>query len=159
MKVWLPLLICFAILGGVSSCRKSDKSPIPYIELISLSPDTIKSGSLVDTLFLTFNFADGDGDLGNDIVNGDYDVYLRDSRDSAIDVLRYPFPPIPDDARDPIDGIKGTGAIALYGSTLLVRQDTVHKFSGDTLTYQMWILDRAKHMSNVIITPPIYIRP
>jgi hypothetical protein len=153
------MLLCAALIAGVYSCKKSSNSPIPYIELVSFSPDTIKNGSPVDTAFLTFNFSDGDGDLGNDVTKGDYDVFLRDMRDSAYPIIRYPFPDIPDDARDPIDGINGTGAIAMYGVNLTVRQDTLHKFSGDTIVYQMWIVDRAKNQSNIITTTPLYIRP
>jgi hypothetical protein len=159
MKVWLPLLLSALLLGGIYSCRKSSNSPIPYIELISLSPDTIKGGSPADTAFLTFHFSDGDGDLGNDISQGDYDVFLRDMRDSVYPILRFPFPNIPDEARDPIDGLRGQGAIALYGVNLIPRQDTIHKFRGDTVVYQMWIMDRAKNLSNVITTTPLYIRP
>ena len=153
------MLLCAALVAGVYSCRKSDNSPIPYLEFISLSPDTIKGGSIRDTAFLTFNFSDGDGDLGNDVTQGDYDVYLRDMRDSAFQIIRYPFPHIPDEAVDPVDGVKGTGAIALYGADLIPRQDTIHKFRGDTLVYQMWIMDRAKNQSNIITTTPLYIRP
>lgn len=109
-------------------------------------------------MFLTFRFTDGDGDLGNDVTRGDYDVFLRDSRDSGFPVQRYPFPPIPEDAVSPVDGISGTGVIAILGNTLKIRPDTVHTFRGDTLTYQMWIVDRAKNMSNVITTPPIYLK-
>lgn len=158
MKVWFPLLLCAALICGVYACKKSNNSPIPAIELISLSPDTVKAGSFRDTVFLTFSFSDGDGDLGNNAI-GEYDVFLRDSRDSGIELARYPFPEIPEDAVDPVDGLRGTGAIAILGSTLSPRPDTVHLFRGDTLTYQMWIVDRAKNMSNVITTPPIYIRP
>ncbi len=157
MKVWLPLLLIAVVAGSIYSCRKGDHSPIPYIELIALSPDTVKGGSPLDTVFITFNFSDGDGDLGND--PGVYDVFLRDSRDSAIDVLRFPFPEIPDEARDPIDGIKGNGVIALAAPYIQLRIDTVHTFHGDTLTYDMWITDRASNQSNIIKTPPIFIRP
>ena len=159
MKVWLPMLLCAALIAGTYSCRKAENSPIPYIELIALSPDSIKGGSPLDTAFLTFKFSDGDGDLGNDVTQGKYDVFLRDMRDSAYPILRYPFPDIPDEARDPIDGIKGTGAIALYGVNLIPRQDTIHKFRGDTVFYQMWIVDNADHQSNIITTTPLYIRP
>ena len=161
MKVWLPLLLCAALIIGVFACKKASNSPIPYIEFIKLSPDTAKGGSPKDTLFLTFNFSDGDGDLGNDPAQGNYDVFLRDSRDSLIDVLHFPFPEIPADAIDPVDGINGSGSIALIPSAinLIPRQDTLHKFHGDTLTYQMWIKDKAQNMSNVVTTTPIYLRP
>ncbi len=155
MKVWLPLLLCAVLLGTVLSCRKSDKSPIPYIELISLSPDSVKMLSL-DTVYLTFNFADGDGDLGNDISQS-YDVFLQDTRDTnLIETLRFPFPEIPDEARDPVDGLRGTGSISLLARDIIVRNDTLHS-KIDTLTLKMWIIDRARNKSNVIETPKIFL--
>lgn len=159
MKVWLPLLLLAACLGFGIGCRKNDKSPIPFISFIALEPDSIKSGSPVDTTYLTFNFSDGDGDLGNDVTTGKYDVFLRDLRDSAYPIMRFPFPPIPGDAVDPLEGIKGTGAIALLGLDLKTRQDTIHKYLGDTVFFDMWIVDKADHQSNIIRTTPVYILP
>jgi hypothetical protein len=159
MKVWLPLLLFVAGIGLLFGCKKNKNNPIPDIYFLALHPDTIKGGSPFDTAYLTFNFQDGDGDLGNDITQGVYDVYLRDLRDSAFPLLRFPFPTIPDEARDPINGIKGTGSIALLGIDLIPRQDTIHKYQGDTVIYDMWIVDRAQHQSNIIRTTPLYIRP
>ena len=159
MKLWLPLLLCAALTAGSIGCKKASNSPIPFISFISLSPDSVRAKALYDTSFLTFHFSDGDGDLGNDITQGDYDVFLRDTRDSAFPLFRYPFPPIPDGAINEIDGISGEGSIALLGSLLPPRQDTLHKFNGDTVIFEMWIMDRAKNMSNVIRIPPLYIKP
>ena len=156
MKLWLPLLLSIFILSGVIfSCKKSSNSPIPFLKFIALSPDSIKMLSK-DTTFLTFHFSDGDGDLGHDPSSGNYDVFLKDMRDDRIDTLKFFFPPIPDGAIDPIDGITGDGAVALQSSRIVIRQDSVHTFR-DTVIYKMWIVDKAQHWSNEIKTTPLYL--
>jgi hypothetical protein len=160
MKRNLPVLALIAILGGVVGCKKNTKSPIPVLTFIALSPDSIKGGSSKDTSYLSFAFADGDGDLGNDPTTGKYDVFLHDVRDSTNDItFRYIFPDIPDDARDPYEGLKGEGVIKLQAALILPRQDTLHKKHGDTALYEMWIVDQAQNKSNVVATTPLYIRP
>jgi hypothetical protein len=157
MKLW-PLVFSFCcLLVGFAACKKNKNSPIPKISFLSLEPDSVHGGSIEDTAFLFFGFSDGDGDLGTDPTGGNYDVYLKDSRDEM--VTRYLFPPIPDDARDPINGLEGQGAIALRAIYIIPRQDTLHKRHGDTLTYKMWILDQAGNASDTITTTPLYIRP
>ncbi|MEO6831200.1 MAG: hypothetical protein ABI378_03020, partial [Chitinophagaceae bacterium] len=139
MKLWLPVLVCITILAIGTGCNKKSSNPIPYIEFKALSPDSIRSNPF-DTAYLAFHFSDGDGDLGNDVTKGLYDVFLRDLRDSNFDTMRYIFPPIPDGAIDPIDGISGTGVIAILGNTLSPRQDSIH-YKQDTVVFEMWIKD------------------
>ena len=159
MKLWLLtaaslLLLCCAI----PACKKAGgTSPIPHIEFLGLQRDTVAPGSIKDTVYLAFHFTDGDGDLGNPPQSGKYDVFLKDSRDSAFAIQQYFFPDIPDDAIDPIDGLKGDGIIAIRGVTIPLRADTLHVRHGDTLTYRMWVKDRADHSSDTITTTPIYI--
>lgn len=144
------------------ACKKNNNSKIPSISFIALTPDTIRGGSLEDTTFLSFGFKDGDGDLGRDPAKNEYDVYLRDSRyanDTNFNNPRFFFPNIPDDARDPINGLEGQGVIAIRAYNILPRQDTLHKLHGDTLTYKMWVIDQAGNRSDTITTTPLYIRP
>ena len=156
MKVWFPLLFIALFCGAIACKKKNANSPIPVISFVSLQPDSVRAGSSQDTAFLRFNFSDADGDLGNDPTAGNYDVFLRDSRDSAIS--RYLFPPIPDDARDPVEGLNGQGVIALLASKIIPRQDTLHKKHGDTLTYEMWVKDQAQHTSDTITTTPLRVK-
>lgn len=158
-----PLLVsALFLVTGIVACKKNTNSVIPEISFISLAPDSIHGGSFKDTAFLAFGFRDGDGDLGNDPALGMYDVFLRDSRytqDTSYINSRFFFPTIPDDARDPVNGLEGKGIIALRAVYITPRQDTLHKLHGDTLTYQMWVVDRAGHVSDTIKTSPLYILP
>lgn len=117
------------------------------------------SGSFEDTVKLRFGFTDGDGDLGNDPATGQYDVFLKDTRDTMFSTLRFFFPPIPDGARDPIKGLEGTGSIAIQGIYITTRTDTLHKLHGDTLQYRMWVKDRAGNTSDTITTTPLIVLP
>jgi hypothetical protein len=158
MKLW-PLLLSLICLAGMPACKKKSDSGTPSISFIALSPDSVRSGSNKDTTFLVFGFKDGDGDLGNDPSKGRYDVFLKDSRDTIFPIIRLFFPPIPDDARDPLNGLEGRGVIALRALNITTRQDTLHKLHGDTLTYKMWVIDQADHTSDTITTTPLYILP
>ncbi len=159
MKVWSRLLLCTLCIFCIFSCKKSSNSPIPFLSLIRLSPDTVKIGTLTDTVYVTFHFSDGDGDLGNDPARGEYDIYMADNRGADLDTLRFLFPEIPADAIDPVDGIKGEGSLAVGGSLIRLRSDTLHQNNGDTVRYRMWIRDRAGNNSNLVDLPPVYIRP
>src|ERR1043165_3872917 len=154
LRLILLSLIC---LTGVWACRKNNKSPLPSINFISFAPDSVHGGSYKDTAFLSFGFRDGDGDLGNDPATGQYDVFLKDNRDATFPIMRYFFPPIPDDARDPIDGLEGKGVIAIRAIYIVPRQDTLHKLHSDTVKYKMWIVDRAGNISDTIETTPLII--
>jgi hypothetical protein len=158
MKLW-PLLLSCLCLTGMWACKGNSKSPIPEISFIALAPDTVHGGSYKDTTFLAFGFKDGDGDLGNDQTTGQYDVFLKDNRDDIFPIQRYFFPPIPDDARDPAEGLEGRGVIALRAIYITPRQDTLHKLHSDTVRYKMWVVDRAGHVSDTIETTPLYIIP
>ncbi len=150
------------LLAGFAACKKNNNTTVPIISFVALEPDSVHAGSVKDTTFLLFGFKDGDGDLGNDPASGKYDVFLRDSRyvgDSTYTDWRFFFPPIPDDARDPVNGMEGRGEIALRALYILPRQDTLHKLHGDTLRYKMWVIDKAGNTSDTIETTPLYILP
>lgn len=150
------MLVC---LSGIWACKKNSSSTTPSISFISFRRDTVQGGSYKDTAFLNFGFKDGDGDLGNDPTTGQYDVFLKDTRDTAPPILRFFFPPIPDEARDPNNGLEGMGTIALRAIYITPRQDTLHKLHSDTVIYKMWVVDKAQHVSDTIVTTPLIIVP
>ena len=153
MKYYAILVVC--VLGLLlASCSKNNLSKIPQIGNLTLQPDSVKAGSSQDTVYLTFHFTDGDADLGNDPNSTNYDIYLKDSRDSSIS--GYFFHYIPSQAADPSTGIQGYCTIKILAAFLLPRAN--HP-KGDTLHYEVYIKDKAQHESNHLNTPNIYIRP
>jgi hypothetical protein len=159
MKLW-PLLLLLLCLLGMWACKKNSSTTTPQINFVSFRRDTVHGGSVKDTAFLNFSFKDGDGDLGNDPATGQYDVFLRDTRDTAFPLLRFFFPTIPDEAKDPYTGsVEGVGTIAIRGILIPQRQDTLHKLHSDTTIFKMWVVDKAQHVSDTILTRPLIIIP
>lgn len=148
------LLLC---LLAFAACNRAKYSEIPSISFKALYPDSVRAGSSEDTAYLAFSVRDGDGDLGNQNVSGDYDIFLTDSRDNK--VTGYFFPEIPSGVIDPKRGMEGDCFLALYAATLIPRQDSVHKHNGDTVHFEVYIKDQAGHESNRFTTPDLFIKP
>jgi len=153
----------FSIFIFLSSCIKPPDYPIvPNISFKSLSKNTMKQGQSPndDFLYLTINFTDGDGDIGNEA--GDtttkYNIEIRDTRDSSLIPYKAPFVPL----LGANNGISGEIEIKLF-TTCCYYSDGFRpcephpSIPADTLTYQVAIFDRAGHKSNVIETPQIYL--
>lgn len=150
---------CVLLIGllALAACERAKYSEIPNITFKALIPDSVRAGSSEDTAILAFTVRDGDGDLGNQSVNGEYDIYLKDSRDSTI--TGYFFPQIPGGVIDPKQGLEGDCFLALYAAGLIPRQDSIHKRNGDTVRYEVYIKDQAGHESNRFTTPDLFIKP
>lgn len=154
--------LVFSITLFITACIKPPEYPIePTIEFVSLDRDTIIQ-SLIneDTVLITFSFTDGDGDLGT--LEGDTikNAFLIDKRDGA--EVGYIVPYIP--PRGNNSAISGEITIELYSTCCLPAPG----FSGcspfpgsvnpvDTLSYEIYIKDRAGNISNTIQTAPIYL--
>jgi hypothetical protein len=139
-----------------TACQKNTISKIPQIRFQSLTPDSVKAGSGLDTVNITFYLTDGDADLGNDPNGTNYDIYIRDSRTDTF--KGYFFPSISSEAEDATKGIEGYCTFQQLGAFLIPRADSAH-LNGDTLYYEIYIKDRAQHESNHITTPNVYILP
>jgi hypothetical protein len=153
MKQTFALAVILVI--ACSSCKKSSNlSKIPSIAYIGISTDSVNSGSSTQKIDLTFNFTDGDGDLGNDPKSGVYDIYTTDSRDDS--AYNYFFPAQLPDVIEPGKGIEGSCTITIDAAFLILRPD--HP-KGDTLHFDVYIRDKAGNTSNHITTSNIYIKP
>ncbi len=162
----IKVLILGLLLGAVVSCQKNNVSVVPYIttEYFGLNygsgPDTpIIMHMSADTLFFQFSFSDGDGDLGNDTTKQMWDIYIKDFRyDTGF--VGYLFPEIDKSIEDPKKGLKGLCTFLFYSPNILtVRVDSVHSFVGDTTHFEVYIMDRAGHKSNHVITPQLIMVP
>jgi hypothetical protein len=144
------------LLTGLAACEKEQgMGPVPNIALVApLKPVSVKAGSSRDSVLITFNFTDGDADLGNSPSSGQYDIYTTDSRDTA--QYNYFFPNGMTDVVIPGKGIQGTCNLKVEAAFLLLRPD--HP-DGDTLHYDLYIKDRAGHESNRVKTADIYLVP
>jgi hypothetical protein len=130
----------------------------PFIEFASLSKTTMKQTPLgTDSILISFNFTDGDGDLGSQ--NGEPNIFIKDGRD-GFNKPPYQIPYIEKSGAG--NGISGVISILVPNTCCFhigSMQDTTAcqyvPISFDTLTYLISIKDRAGNESNQIETPPI----
>lgn len=130
----------------------------PVITFERLSKDTLRQSDLnTDSLFLTFSYTDGDGDLGFTDADTNQSIFVIDSRTGFIQD-RYKLPEIPDQGT--ANGIFGEVKILLYTTCCLFPQgippcSSPPAFPTDTVTFEVYMVDRAGNHSNTITTPPI----
>lgn len=107
-----------------------------------------------DTTQVTIMFTDGDGDLGS---NDSLNVFFTDLRDN-FEAYQYKIPFIPEEGA--ANGISGEIYIDLLTSCCYFPDNTApcepsETFPTDTVTFEVYIKDRAGHESNHITLPPI----
>jgi hypothetical protein len=155
MKLYL-VGIAIVLTGLVASCKKTkNNNTNPVITLQGLDSNTVVSGASNDTVFIRFQVVDGDGDIAHDKVgSGDHDIYITDSRTG--EVLPYWYPDIPSGSINPEEGVNAFVTLRVLAAFISTRLD--HPL-GDTLTYDLYVKDKAGHQSNVITTPKVYILP
>jgi hypothetical protein len=160
------LLLTLLMLMLANACIKRDEYPIePYIEFVSLTK--IQNGNGPDNMgLLTLFFTDGDGDMGlrpEDTIapyepTGDfyYNFFISylEKENGVYDTVVLPFT---NNARIPLlnpdlvtKPIKGDIEIELFINNPLS--------TADTIAFDIYIVDRALHKSNVIRTPDIPIK-
>ena len=89
MKKLFPLFVVSLFILVQACIQPPDYPKEPVIEYIGLSKNLMQQGTgYEDSIFVTFSFTDGDGDLGYPESDPTPSVFFRDSRDS------FPKPPL-----------------------------------------------------------------
>ncbi|MDP5171603.1 MAG: hypothetical protein NWR72_15260 [Bacteroidia bacterium] len=138
MKYLLPLLLLFV------SCKGPEPiSDIPEIELISVSPTSVKA--FEDEIVFTVSYTDGDGDLGtND--DTERNVFIKDERLDVTHEFRLK-------QLAPADvAITGIFDVTLPSTILVDSSATM-----ETVTFVLYVTDRAGNKSNEVMTDPIEV--
>ena len=157
----IPILALFFMII-LDSCIIAPDYPItPVIEYVGISKNSMKQSAInTDSIILTFTFTDGDGDLGQDARDTTRNVFIIDTRDGNIqDQFKSPY--IPEEGIG--NGISGDMQLTIY-TTCCIFPDgiipctTDSPYLTDTLSYEVYIKDRAGNKSNIIITEPIILR-
>lgn len=146
---WLAFLLL--AVAFFPSCEKNTVSKIPHISLIRFGPDVIQVN--LDTAFIEFSLTDGDADIGNDNTS---QIYLKDTRYESAGFIPTPFPEIDGTIEDPKKGLQGV-CLFIPVPQPAPRTDSLHMAVGDTMSYEIFIKDRAGNESNHIITNQIII--
>jgi hypothetical protein len=150
MRNFKSFIILVVLIAQFLSCSKKDiidTGPVPVISFRSISPAVVKQYS--DSLLITLEYTDGDGDLGEN-ATGVTNAFVTDSRNN----LTYGFrirQLAPDN--NPIS-LKGTLIIEVPATALINTSATE-----ENLTFSVFVKDRAGHASNTISTSQIRVVP
>ncbi len=150
-----------------TSCHREEQYPItPAIQFVSLNK--IDDGTGVDSkATLTFSFQDGDGDIGLDNTSSDlhppfdtssiyyYNLYIdyfekQNGTFQKIDLELEQHARIPRLSEVDAESIQGEIDIDLLINNPLSPYDTI--------MFEFFIYDRAKHKSNIESTPEIIVK-
>lgn len=136
----------------MASCNDAPVFPIePQIEFVSISPE-VGTQLTADEIVLTFSYQDGDGDLGyeGDATNN---LFVEDTRAAFAGnpgrISAYSFESLTPDTRKP----------SIQGNITITMLTPLYESSEEPVVFEVYILDRAGHKSNVIRTDPITILP
>lgn len=170
MKTATLSAICLFLLGltVLQFCVKPPDYPNePVIEFKSISKtQTFQDIDALpdDTIRLTFTYTDGDGDIGSMGSDSVSSVFFVDRRDNSTLVPgdRLPFV----EPQGTGNGISGEISVRLRRSCCIyigpggisqACEAAALAIARDTVTYEVFIRDRAGHESNRILTPPIVL--
>jgi len=152
--------LCIVLI--FASCVSAPDYPDePFIEFMSMSKNTmIQNRHNSDSVFVFISFTDGDGDLGYGVSDTMKNVFVTDSRTGFLSD-RFKTPEIPPEGAN--NGISGTLRILLYTTCCIFPDNippcekNVPGYPTDTLYYEIYITDRAGHVSNIIRTDDIIL--
>jgi hypothetical protein len=147
------LFIIFSFL--LAACVKAPEfSDVPEISFVSVSKVTMMQNDLpTDSVFVTFSFTDGDGDLGSG-PNGAFNIFLTDTR-TGFQENKFRIPEIPQAGT--ANGIEGEVRVLLFTTCCIFSDSrppctTSPMEPTNDLSYEIYIEDRAGNQSNVIET-------
>lgn len=141
------LLFLFLSMVLISSCKKDDSleiSTTPAIEFVSITPST--ATEYQDKITITISYKDGDGNLGEntaDVKN----LFLTDTRNNVTYQYRIPQ-------------LAPTGeSVAIEGNLPIELPNTaiINGANSQTVSYTVYIKDRAGNVSNTVTTSAITI--
>lgn len=166
MKKLFPWVVVSLFVLVQACIQPPDYPKEPVIEYIGLSKTLMQQGTgYEDSIFVTFSFTDGDGDLGYPESDPTPSVFFRDSRDS------FPKPPLQLPYVEPQgagNGISGEITVKLPTiCCIFITQPDNIKLACDNVPdtmqfdkffYYIKIKDRAGHESNEIKTEVIRLK-
>lgn len=147
-------LFISALIGiTLFSCKEEEPvvnepiSPIPYIEIVSVSPTVVTEYQ--DSIVFTLFYQDGDGDLG--FADPDStSLFLVDTRIFTVE-----------DFYVPLLAPEGSG-ITIQGELLVTLDRTIlvdEASDSETTQFQVFIRDRSGNYSNIDLSPEITVLP
>ena len=142
-KIHISLFTFLILLAG---CKKDDINfpAEPAIEFVAISPTT--ANQFTNPVTITIHYEDGDGDLGEN-KDGVKNCFVTDNRIGI--TYQYRIKQLaPDGASIPIEGNLN---IDIGGQVL------TDSSNQQSVTYTLYVVDRAGHVSNSITTGAVVI--
>jgi hypothetical protein len=139
-------VITLLIICTQSACKKDDElmSAVPEIEFVSVTPTSLKEYSA--PLSFTIKYRDGDGNLGEN--NADVkNLFLTDNRINVSYTYRIQQL-APDNTTIPIQGTLNID---------LASVNIINSAASQTVTYSIYVVDRAGNKSNVVTSDVVTI--
>ena len=141
------LLILFAFLVVISSCKKDENieiSSIPSIEFVSITPSS--AIEYQDKITITISYKDGDGDLGEnspDVKN----LFLTDTRNNV--TYQYRISQL----------APSSPAIAVQGILTIELKNTAitNGTASQAVSFSLYLKDRSGNVSNTVTTSAITV--
>lgn len=157
-------LMCTVVAVFQFCVKPPDYPDEPVIKFKNLTKNIQLQSAIddTDTLLVTLEFTDGDGDLGSaDKAN---DISVIDSRDNSGDTLSLPLI----EQQGAGNGISGEISFVLPPTCCIppplngiplppCDPSVAPNFLRDTVVYRVRIRDRAGHLSNEVALPPIIL--
>lgn len=137
--------LLFTVYCAVSSCKKKEEQTnVPEIEFISISPSS--AVEYVNSITITISYDDLDGDLGENDPNVS-NLYVTDSRNSVM--YNYRISQLAPDG----------SSIHIKGNLNVVIKNTAitDNSSSQSVTYSVYVKDRAGNSSNTVTTSAITV--
>ncbi len=162
MQITAPLLSCLFILLLAACVQGPNLSEIPALEYQGISKDTMDQGSgTADFLTLFLHIEDGDGDIGNDQEDGTFNLFVFDSRTGNLYDQANLIPKVPEGVSE--KGVFIDMELTVFETCCLFPDnippcESPDLYPLDSLTLDVYLIDRAGNQSNTVSTETIYLR-
>jgi len=151
----LLLTVSIIVYGCI---QKPDFSEVPELEFVGFSKTTMNQGTVNnDSTTLIVNFTDGDGDIGFASDVFETNLTVVDNRTGNL-YSNFKIPAIPEQGAN--NGVSGEMRILLLNTCCTFPDgippcESPEEYPTNELTFDIYMVDRAGNMSNVITTSPI----
>jgi len=151
-------IISIVLVYYISCVQSPGFNDVPEIEFIGFSQSSMIQNSLnTDSLFLRFSFTDGDGDIGSEDESREQNIIIIDNR-TGDRYEAFKAPKIPEQGAS--KGVSGEVTVRLFTTCCLFPDnippcEAPPQYKTDTLTLDIYIIDRAGNQSNTVTSTPI----
>jgi hypothetical protein len=156
----IHIKLIFGLVASLMySCASSpDFSNTPSVEFRGFSNVRLNQGEFNDSTFVQLFFTDGDGDFGANTTSNAPNIFFKDLRTGVTNQYKAPFIPV----QGANNGVSGKINILLRSTCCVYPAATgippcevVAEYPTNTLTYEIYIEDRAGNKSNIVTTAPL----